>query len=105
MLQQFRQASGFFLEVFVGAVAGLLIGLSVFDLKGTLFQGIYRPPYQVLSSALNYTLVPQIGLLCNLATGLAGSSPGVGIFGEESLFHPPAGPPPRSYPPLRRNRD
>jgi hypothetical protein len=71
MTQQFRQASGFYLEVFVGAAAGLLIGLSVFDLYGILFSGIYRPPYQVLSSALNYTLVPQMGLLCNLAIGIS----------------------------------
>ena len=67
--QQVRQVSSFYLEIFVGAVAGLLIGLSVFNLNGILFQGVYRAPYQALSSALNYTLVPQIGLLCALAIG------------------------------------
>lgn len=67
--QQVRQATSFYLEVAVGGVAGLLIGLSVFELRGDLFQGSFRKPYTPLSSALNYTLVPQLGLLCALAIG------------------------------------
>ena len=87
VLQQVRQAMSFYLELFVCAVAGLLIGLAVSDLKGVLFTGIYRAPYQALSSATNYTLIPQLGMLNGLGIGLAGSAPGVKIFGEEKLKH------------------
>lgn len=67
--QQSRQLKSFFLEIFVGAVAGLLIGLSVYRLNGLLFQGVFVAPFELLSSAVNYTLVPQLGLLCSLAIG------------------------------------
>ena len=85
--QQIRQAMSFYLEISVGGIAGLLIGLAVFSLRGILFTGLYQAPYQVLSSAANYTLVPQLGMLCGLAIGLAGSAPGVKIFGEEKLLY------------------
>ena len=85
--QQVRQAMSFYLELFVCAVAGLLIGLAVSDLKGVLFTGIYRAPYQALSSATNYTLIPQLGMLNGLGIGLAGSAPGVKTFGEEKLVY------------------
>ena len=105
--QQVRQATSFYLEVAVGGASGLLIGLSVVKFRGHLFQGIFLEPYQLLSSAVNYTLVPQLGLLCALAIGgnpllqcvrkkpliypilgLAGSAPGVVVFGSESMTGP-----------------
>lgn len=52
--QQSRQLSGFILEIAVGTFAGLFIGLSVFKLEGLLFQGIFRAPFEPLSSAVNY---------------------------------------------------
>lgn len=67
--QQSRQLTSFFLEIAVGSIAGLLIGLSVYRLDGLLFQGIFLSPFELLSSAVNYTLVPQLGLLCSLAIG------------------------------------
>jgi ABC-type multidrug transport system ATPase subunit len=67
--QQSRQLSGFILEIAVGTFAGLFIGLSVFKLEGLLFQGIFRAPFEPLSSAVNYTLVPQLGQLCCVAIG------------------------------------
>ncbi|APA14592.1 hypothetical protein sscle_13g093620 [Sclerotinia sclerotiorum 1980 UF-70] len=85
--QQTRQLSGFLLEIVVGAVAGLLIGLSVYRIDGLLFQGIFLPPFQLLSSATNYMLVPQLGLLSCLAIGLAAAAPGVRIFGEEKSVY------------------
>ncbi|KAI9644602.1 hypothetical protein NHQ30_006623 [Ciborinia camelliae] len=68
--QQTRQLTGFFLEIAVGAIAGLLIGLSVYRIDGLLFQGIFHPPFQLLSSATDYMLVPQLGLLSCLAIGM-----------------------------------
>lgn len=82
--QQLRRKVSFILEISVGSIAGLLIGLSVYQLKGRHFQGIYLSPFELLSSAVNYTLVPQMGLLCSLAIGLAAAAPGVKVFGEES---------------------
>jgi hypothetical protein len=89
LVQQTRQMVGFFLEIIVGAIAGLMIGLSVYQLDGLLFQGIYRPPFELLSSATNYTLVPELALLNSLAIGLAAAAPGVKTFGEESKSSTP----------------
>lgn len=69
LIQQVRETVDFLLEVAVGGASGVLIGLSVFQLRGRLFVGMYRSPYEILSSAANYTLVPQLGLLCALAIG------------------------------------
>lgn len=110
MKQQLVRWDSFVLEIVVGAVAGLLIGLSLYQLRGQHFQGAYYSPFQILSSALNYTTVPEIGLLCNTAIGmsrvsghiivhglfltvhpligLASAAPGVKIFGEESMASP-----------------
>ncbi|KAH7313642.1 ATP-binding cassette sub-family G member 2 [Stachybotrys elegans] len=87
MKQQWQRKNSFVLEISVGAIAGLLIGLSLYELRGQHFQGIYYAPFQILSSALNYTTVPQVGLLCNTAIGLAASAPGVKIFGEEKQMY------------------
>ncbi|POS87517.1 hypothetical protein EPUL_001409 [Erysiphe pulchra] len=85
--QQWRQMKSFFLEIVVGAIAGLLIGLSLFSLQNIYFQGIYLAPFQLLSSAVNYTLVPQIGLFCCLSISLASAAPGVKTFGEEKQVY------------------
>ncbi|RKF62897.1 ABC transporter G family member 24 [Erysiphe neolycopersici] len=85
--QQWRQMKSFFLEIVVGAIAGLLIGLSLFSLQNIYFQGIYRAPFQLLSSAVNYTLVPQIALFCCLSISLASAAPGVKTFGEEKQVY------------------
>ncbi|KAE9378553.1 ABC transporter-like protein [Stipitochalara longipes BDJ] len=85
--QQWRRVRGFFLEIIVGAVAGLLIGLSLFELHGLHFQGTYLPPFELLSSAVNYNLVLEIGLLSGTAIGLAAATPGVVTFGEEKQIY------------------
>lgn len=67
--QQFRRLKSFYLEITVGALAGLLIGLSIFKLGGLFFQGVFLAPFEPLSSAVNYTLVSQLGMLCSVAIG------------------------------------
>lgn len=67
--QQSRQTLSLVLEIGVAAVAGLLLGLSVFRIQGHLFQGVYLGSFALLSSSSNITLVPQMGLLCSLAIG------------------------------------
>lgn len=82
--QQQRQPVSFYLEIGVGAVAGLLIGLALYPYKGLHFQGLYLPPFELLSSAVDYKTVPMISLMCCMAIGLASASPGVRVFGDES---------------------
>ncbi|TKA31766.1 hypothetical protein B0A50_01844 [Salinomyces thailandicus] len=87
MTQQVRNATSFFFEIGVGGLAGVVIGLSAFASNGHLFQGIYHPPFTLLSSAVDYASTPQIGLLGAMAIGLAASAPGFWIFGEEKLMY------------------
>jgi hypothetical protein len=69
MRQQWRCKLGFVLEISVGAICGLLIGLAMYELRGRHFQGNYHSLFQILSSAVNHTLVPEIGLLYCMAMG------------------------------------
>ncbi|KAK3675527.1 hypothetical protein LTR78_004610 [Recurvomyces mirabilis] len=87
MRQQIRNATSFFFEIGVGGLAGIIIGLSAFAANGHLFQGIYHPPFTILSSAVDYASTPQIGLLGGMAIGLAASAPGFWVFGEEKLMY------------------
>lgn len=65
--QQWRQKKSFLLEICVGAIAGLLIGMSLKPMNGIHFQGIYKAPFELLSSTVSYTNVPQISLFCCLS--------------------------------------
>jgi len=87
MTQQVRNATSFFFEIGVGALAGVVIGLSAFASSGHLFQGIYKPPFTILSSGVDYSSTPQIGLLGAMAIGLAASAPGFWVFGEEKQMY------------------
>jgi ABC-type multidrug transport system ATPase subunit len=87
MTQQVRNSTSFFFEIGVGGLAGLIIGLSAFSAKGHLFQGLYHPPFTILSSAVDYQGTPQLGLLGGMAIGLASSAPGFWVFGEEKLIY------------------
>ncbi|KAF2711275.1 ABC transporter-like protein [Pleomassaria siparia CBS 279.74] len=84
--QQVRNKGSFFFEIGVGALAGGIIGLSAFAAKGQLFRGLYQPPFTILSSAVDYQSVSQVGLLGGMAIGLAASAPSVKVFGEEKLI-------------------
>lgn len=87
LTQQVRNKTSFLFEIGVGGLAGVVIGLSAFSSEGHLFQGMFHPPFTVLSSAVDYNSVPQIGLLSAMAIGLAASAPGVWVFGEEKLIY------------------
>lgn len=69
MKQQLRQPFSLLLEIAVGGVAGLLIGLGLYSNKGMHFQGVYLTPFEMLSSAVDYTTVPKIGNMITLAIG------------------------------------
>ncbi|PQE26905.1 ATP-binding cassette sub-family G member 2 protein [Rutstroemia sp. NJR-2017a BVV2] len=87
MVQQCRLKESFFFELGVGAMAGFLIGLAELNQKGLNFRGIFVEPYEMLSTSIDYSSVPQMALLVGLAIGLTASAPGVKIFGEEKLVY------------------
>ena len=87
VIQQYRLKSSFYAELGVGALAGFLIGLAELSQEGINFRGIFKAPYELLSSSIDYSSVPQMALLVGLAIGLTASSPGVKIFGEEKLVY------------------
>jgi ABC-type multidrug transport system ATPase subunit len=82
LLQQFRALSGLVLEVFVGAAAGVLMGVAVNSVP-ELYTGMLKKPYTLLSPSPFYWPIPQYGLLIGLAVALAASPSGVKVFGEE----------------------
>jgi hypothetical protein len=65
--QQSRNKGSLLLELFASVLTGILLGLAMYEFKGQLYQGMFLPPFQILSSAANYTLVPEMGVLCCLA--------------------------------------
>ncbi|KAJ5102252.1 ABC transporter [Penicillium alfredii] len=81
--QQIRQTTTSVVGLIVGAISGLVMGLAVYKFDGNLFHGIFRHPFEPLSSAVEYTLVPQLALLSCLAISLAAAPAGVETFGGE----------------------
>ncbi|KAK8054020.1 ABC transporter (ATP-binding-cassette) [Apiospora saccharicola] len=87
MLQQYRTKSAFFFELGLSSVAGFLIGLAENGKKGIMFKGYYKEPYDVLSVAADFQSAPEFALLTAIAIGLAGASPAVRVFSEETLLY------------------
>ncbi|KAJ5921063.1 hypothetical protein N7466_009389 [Penicillium verhagenii] len=83
--QQSQQTMSLALEILSSAIIGLMIGLAAFESRGHFFQGIYHQPFDMLSSAVEYRLTAEQGLLCCLAIACAAGPPGVKVFGEEKL--------------------
>ncbi|KAE8131070.1 hypothetical protein BDV38DRAFT_276277 [Aspergillus pseudotamarii] len=65
--QQKNQLFGILLEIVTASCCGVLIGLSIYESKGHVFQGYFREPFELLSSAVDYKSVPTAGLLSSLA--------------------------------------
>ena len=86
-LQQYRLRSSFYAEIGVAMLTGFLLGLAETSQNGINFRGIFLHPYELLSSSVDYSSVPEMSLLIGLATGIIASSPGVKIFGEEKLMY------------------
>lgn len=86
-LQQYRLRRNLYAELGVATLTGLLLGLAETGDDGINFRGIFLQPYELLSSSVDYTSVPEMSLLVGLATGLIASPPGVRVFGEEKLMY------------------
>ena len=82
LLQQYRNAATYALELGVCLVAGGVMGGAAAQLP-ELYNGVLKPPYTLISPAPLETIVPSVGLYVALAIGLAGSPAGVLVFAEE----------------------
>jgi ABC-type multidrug transport system ATPase subunit len=82
LLQQYRTWPGLVLEVFVGAIAGVLMGVAV-SAVDEIFAGVFVEPYALLSSAPIHWLVVQFIMLVGIAVALAAGPAGVKVFSEE----------------------
>ncbi|KAL3485492.1 P-loop containing nucleoside triphosphate hydrolase protein [Aspergillus germanicus] len=88
IIQQSRQTAGIVLEIGSSSIVGLMVGLSAFESRGHLFQGLYHDPFDLLSSAVDYRTVVEQALLCCIAISCAAGPAGVKVFGEEKeTFH------------------
>jgi ABC-type multidrug transport system ATPase subunit len=67
IVQQSRQTAGIVLEIGSSSIVGLMVGLSAFESRGHLFQGLYHDPFDLLSSAVDYRMVVEQALLCCIA--------------------------------------
>lgn len=68
-------------ELLCSTLAGTLIGLTAYPSRGHLFQGIPHGPFAVLGSGVDYTSIPQLGLLAGMSIGLCASAPGYWVLG------------------------
>jgi energy-coupling factor transporter ATP-binding protein EcfA2 len=82
LLQQFRKWPGLALEVFVGMLAGAIIGISVANLK-EVFAGVWAYPYTLLSSAPIPDVIVQFILFTGMAVSMAAAPAGVKVYSEE----------------------
>jgi ABC-type multidrug transport system ATPase subunit len=82
LLQQYRAWPGLILEVFVGATAGILMGVAV-SAVDEIFAGVFNAPYQMLSSAPIHWLVVQFIMLVGIAVSLSAAPAGVKVFSED----------------------
>ena len=58
LLQQISLSSAFILEIFVGSMAGLLMGVAVAG-SGELYRGVFKTPLTIISPAPLEWLIPQ----------------------------------------------
>lgn len=86
MLQQWRYKTSFWSEMLLACIPALLLGLSVQSRNGTLFRGLYRGSFSILSPAVDIASAPQLSMLTGVAVGLISSAPGVRVFSEEILM-------------------
>lgn len=87
VLQQYRRIGAFVLELGVGLMTGLVMGLAVSGYDGQLYQGLLVPPYTIVSPAPIELVIPILSLIIGCAIGLAGAPAGVKIFSEEKEIY------------------
>jgi hypothetical protein len=86
VLQQYRQATTYALEMGVAMLAGGMMGAAATAVDG-LYKGILKPPFILMSPSPLELMLPSLGFYVCLAVGLAGSPAGVLAFGEEKIVY------------------
>ena len=81
-LQQYRNISGLFLELFVAAAFGLLMGVAISDYD-QIYIGILLKPFTPLSTAPRFWLCVFFPLIVGMSVALCGAPAGVLVFSEE----------------------
>lgn len=81
--QESREPLSLASELGVSSLAGLLVGISIRAPEGTLFRGVFLPPFETLSVGIDYRGAPTMGLIGSLAIGAVASTSGVRIFAQE----------------------
>lgn len=81
VLQQIATPASFALEIFVGAVAGSVMGFAISS--ETKYSGLFILPLTALSPATVEWLMPQVGFISQLSCGLAAGPAAVKVFSEE----------------------
>nr|KAJ3420418.1 hypothetical protein HK105_005685 [Polyrhizophydium stewartii] len=82
LMQQYQRINSLVLEIFVGVLAGFLMGMASQG-SDEMYRGLYIAPYLILSPAPLEWLIAQFGLLIGMAVALAAAPAGVTVFGEE----------------------
>ncbi|KAJ3308985.1 hypothetical protein HDU76_003758, partial [Blyttiomyces sp. JEL0837] len=81
--QQLRLSGALWTELFVGSLAGLVIGVS--GNTQEIYHGMLNSPYRDLSTAPNEWFLGLYGTLIGVAIAVSSAPAGVKIFGEEKL--------------------
>jgi len=87
LVQQYRKVFSYELEIFVGTLAGLLMGGASLEIETALYQGVLIGNYILISPAPVEIIVPMIGFLMSMAVAIAGAPAGVLTFGEEKSIY------------------
>ena len=86
IVQQYRTATSFALELGVAMLAGGMMGAAALAVP-SLYMGVLKAPYVYISPSPIENLLPSVGLFVGLAVGVAASPAGVKIFGEERFIY------------------
>ncbi|KAJ3341497.1 hypothetical protein HDU83_006587 [Entophlyctis luteolus] len=85
LLQQSRTIGGLFMELWVGLLAGLIMGIA--GKCDEMYHGVLISPFASLSSTPNEWFLGLYGTLIGVAVAVAGGPAGVRLFGEEKSVY------------------
>ncbi|KAI9330528.1 hypothetical protein BDR26DRAFT_807373 [Obelidium mucronatum] len=85
LTQQARTSGALFMEIWVGMIAGLIMGIA--GRCDEMYHGVLVAPYRQLSSTPNEWFLGLYGTLIGVAVAVAGGPAGVRLFGEEKIVY------------------
>ncbi|KAJ3042991.1 hypothetical protein HDU99_010009, partial [Rhizoclosmatium hyalinum] len=85
ILQQTRLIGAFVMESFLGALTGLMIGMS--SPEGEAYRGIFVAPFTLISGEQDAVYLALLGMINGIVIALVGAPPAVKVFGEEMAIY------------------